>query len=391
MSHSETNSSSHETHDEHVNTSTNHNVHVHQFPFPSTPNRNDNASEDANEQLPEAKKTKKRPLEGTPFKLSMSMDDLPIPPHLHRQPSIKKQCCDCECHTEHDAWPFELILVRHGQSEGNEAVARSKRGDLSAYTPEFRKKHSSSYRLTDKGIEQAKVAGKWIRENIGDRFDRYYTSEYVRAMESASLLGLPDAKWYTEIVLRERDKGLLDNVSWIERKEKYNDEMERRKRDSFFWCPPGGESLAHICMRIDHTFNTLRRECSNKRVIIVCHGEVMWAFRVRLERLSQIRFHQLQNSKDPRDAIHNCQILHYTRIHPQTGEVFPYFRFMRSVCPWKPEYSTDWLEFERPVYSNDELLASVNTVPKLVNNLEPVQIPGAAPAPEKQHQEEVDF
>lgn len=70
-------------------------------------------------------------------------------------------------------WPLELVLVRHGQSEGNEAVARSQRGDLSAYTPEFKNKHSSTYRLTDKGIEQAKVAGQWIRENIGDKFDRY--------------------------------------------------------------------------------------------------------------------------------------------------------------------------------------------------------------------------
>lgn len=70
-------------------------------------------------------------------------------------------------------WPLELVLVRHGQSEGNEAVARSQRGDLSAYTPEFKNKHSSTYRLTDKGIEQAKVAGHWIRENIGDKFDRY--------------------------------------------------------------------------------------------------------------------------------------------------------------------------------------------------------------------------
>lgn len=70
-------------------------------------------------------------------------------------------------------WPLELVLVRHGQSEGNEAVARSQRGDLSAYTPEFKNKHSSTYRLTDKGIQQAKVAGQWIRENIGDKFDRY--------------------------------------------------------------------------------------------------------------------------------------------------------------------------------------------------------------------------
>jgi NAD+ kinase len=278
-------------------------------------------------------------------------------------------------------WPYELVLVRHGQSEGNEAVARSKKGDLSAYTPEFREKHSSSYRLTDKGIEQAKIAGKWIKENIGEKFDRYYTSEYVRAMETAAYLDLPDAKWYTEIFLRERDKGLLDNISWIERKEKYAEEMQRRKRDIFFWAPPGGESLAHICNRIDHTFNTLRRECSDQRVIIVCHGEIMWGFRVRLERLSQIRFNQLQKSKDPRDSIHNCQILQYTRVHPTTGEIFPYFRFMKSVCPWNPDYSSQgWMEFERPIYTNEELLQSVNTVPRYVNNL-----------PEPNNQEEVDF
>jgi hypothetical protein len=67
-----------------------------------------------------------------------------------------------------DSWPYELILVRHGQSvsrntklkhykipkEGNEAVSRSKKGDLSAYIPEFKNKHSSAYRLTDKGVEQ---------------------------------------------------------------------------------------------------------------------------------------------------------------------------------------------------------------------------------------------
>jgi len=87
------------------------------------------------------------------------------------------------------AWPMELVLVRHGQSEGNEAVARSKKGDLSAYVPDFQKKHSSSYRLTDKGLLQARVAGRYIREHVSEKFDRYYTSEYVRAMETAGLLG----------------------------------------------------------------------------------------------------------------------------------------------------------------------------------------------------------
>ena len=40
-------------------------------------------------------------------------------------------------------------------------------------------------------------------------------------METASLLNLPDAQWYTEIVLRERDKGHLDNVAYQEKNERY--------------------------------------------------------------------------------------------------------------------------------------------------------------------------
>jgi len=322
------------------------------------------------ELLPEGKKTKKRPL-------NVTNDN-----HIHRKQhlDILRSSSTCELGERHP-WPYEIVLVRHGQSEGNEAVSRSKKGDLSAYTKDFKHKHSSTYRLTDKGIEQAKVAGKWIKEHISEKFDRYYTSEYVRAMETAALLDFTDARWYTEIMLRERDKGQMDNVSWIERNDKFKDEMKRRKRDSFFWAPPGGESLANICNRIDHTFNTLRRECGNQRVLIVCHGEIMWAFRVRLERLSQIRFHQLQNSEDPKDRIHNSQILHYTRVHPTTGEVFPFFKFFKSVCPSKPQYSTDsWLEFERPTYTSEELLASATSVPRYVNN-----------KPEDKETEDVDY
>eukprot|EP01027_Heterolobosea_sp_BB2_P011606 GEZU01016896.1.p1 GENE.GEZU01016896.1~~GEZU01016896.1.p1 ORF type:complete len:206 (+),score=45.70 GEZU01016896.1:98-715(+) len=118
-------------------------------------------------------------------------------------------------------WPYELILVRHGESEGNKAVAKSKNGDLSSYTKYFKSKHSSAYRLTKLGVEQAKISGQWLRENISEVYDRFYTSEYVRAMETAALLDIHGAQWLTEIVLRERDKGLLDNTSWEERFEKY--------------------------------------------------------------------------------------------------------------------------------------------------------------------------
>lgn len=126
-----------------------------------------------------------------------------------------------------------LILVRHGQSEGNVARHRSLvHGDHSYYTPEFTNRHSSTWLLTNKGREQAKAAGEWIKKNLSDvRIDRHYTSEYLRAMETAALLELPGAIWFAETFLRERDFGVLDLLSEEDRQRLYPGEMERRKRD----------------------------------------------------------------------------------------------------------------------------------------------------------------
>jgi NAD+ kinase len=110
------------------------------------------------------------------------------------------------------------------------AYNRSWEGDHSLYTGAFLKRHSSLWRLTDRGRDQARTAGDWLREhclNLPDPFApppgsalaaaaaaaaasgssstakgiyRYYVSEYIRAMETAALMGLPDAKWFVEVV-----------------------------------------------------------------------------------------------------------------------------------------------------------------------------------------------
>lgn len=63
--------------------------------------------------------------------------------------------------------PLNLVLVRHGESEGNVAMHFSKRGDHTLFSQEFMNRHSSTWRLTDTGIAQAELAGFWIRKNIG--------------------------------------------------------------------------------------------------------------------------------------------------------------------------------------------------------------------------------
>lgn len=87
--------------------------------------------------------------------------------------------------------PIDLILVRHGESEGNLANKASKSGDNSFFTPEFLNRHSRNFRLTDKGSLQAKRTGEWIQKNVPMPFDRFYVSDYIRAKETAYYLYLP--------------------------------------------------------------------------------------------------------------------------------------------------------------------------------------------------------
>ncbi len=265
------------------------------------------------------------------------------------------------------AMPMNLALVRHGESEGNVASRFSKKGDNRFFTEEFRNRHSSKWRLTDKGKNQAKKAGEWIKANIAKKFNRYYVSEYLRAMETAALLDFPDAVWYTEFYLRERDWGELDVMTEEERRTKFSSAMKKKEFDSFYFTPPGGESMAQLCLRIDRIFNTLHRECDGKNVVIVCHGDVMWAFRVRLERMSQSLYHYLDSSENPFDHIHNSQIIHYTRCNPINDAISPHLDYKMSVCPWDLSRSLNkWERIDRPRYSADDLWRIAEETPRLI-------------------------
>lgn len=265
--------------------------------------------------------------------------------------------------------PIDLVLVRHGESEGNLANRLSRRGDHSAFTKEFKERHSSQWRLTDRGIWQAEKAGEWIKENISEVFDRYYSSEYVRALETSARLNLEGAHWGREFYLRERDWGQLDVMSHEERLERYADELKRRERDGFYWAAAGGESMANSCLRTDRICDTLHRECEPMKVVMVCHGGTMVAFMVRLERMTQARFLNIEQPCHPHDMIHNCQVLHYTRRNPENGETDEYLNWVRSVCPWDTSLSKNgWRFIKRKKYTNEELLDEVEKVPRIVNN-----------------------
>lgn len=253
--------------------------------------------------------------------------------------------------------PLNLVLVRHGQSEGNAAKRLSEGGDHTAYSPEFRMRHTSGFRLTAQGRSQARRAGTWMRLNGLDSFDRFMVSSYVRAKETAGLLDLPQADWMLDSYLTERNWGDVDNLPEDERNARFGEALAKQISAPFFWRPPNGESFHDLCLRVDRVLDTLHRECSNQNVVLVCHGEVMRAFQVRLERLTPEQFKQRVLSDEYWERIHNCQITHYTRVEPSSGRVSAHADWVRIIRPTEgPARVSEWRTIERRRYSNEELL-----------------------------------
>ncbi|KAL6059647.1 phosphoglycerate mutase (2,3-diphosphoglycerate-dependent) [Balamuthia mandrillaris] len=208
-----------------------------------------------------------------------------------------------------------------------------------------------------------------IKNHIGEDFDRYYCSEYVRAMETAALLELPRAEWIADFFLRERDQGILAGLSKSQRKELLPLELQRRENDSFYYAPPGGESIANACLRVNRVISQLRRSCSGFKVIAVCHGNIMWGFRICIEKLKQPEYREL--IADPDQKLYNCHIIHYTRRDPVTGRISPHLDWMRSICPWdekKTKKTNQWTKIHRLVWTNEDLLRTVEHIPQMVNN-----------------------
>jgi NAD+ kinase len=255
------------------------------------------------------------------------------------------------------AMPKNLFLVRHGQSEGNLVQKQFKKsGDESFFSDDFLELHESQYALTDLGIEQAKKAGEWFRSKNVTFFDRMLVSNNVRAMQTAAHLELDNAKWMIDFNLRERDSGLFTTMAPSKRDSQYADQQKFYDTQPFFYRPPQGESVADVCQRIKLVLGTLARESDGKDVVIVCHGRVIQAFRVVLEKMSLQKTNEyLLTDK----AVPNCSITHYTRQNPteRDASLSTRFDWVRSIRPaGGGDLEDDFSLIERKKYSNQDLL-----------------------------------
>ncbi|TAK07722.1 MAG: 2,3-diphosphoglycerate-dependent phosphoglycerate mutase [Candidatus Manganitrophaceae bacterium] len=120
----------------------------------------------------------------------------------------------------------KLVLVRHGQSTWN------KENRFTGWT---------DVGLSEKGIEEATEAGKWLLKE-GYRFDLAYTSVLKRAIktlwiieEEMDLMWIPVQKSWR---LNERHYGALQGLDKVETTEKFGAEQVNLWRRSFDIPPP---------------------------------------------------------------------------------------------------------------------------------------------------------
>lgn len=174
----------------------------------------------------------------------------------------------------------QLILVRHGQSEGNVAAEAADRDELEQIDVPAR---DPDVVLSGTGRDQAAAVGRWLVSLAHDEQPEVlWTSPYRRARETAEIAleaaGLDIAHRVDER-LRDRDMGITDKLTRAGIRAAYPEEAERRDwLGKFYYRPPGGESWADVAMRVRAVLTDLANAERHQRILVTGHDVVLLLF-----------------------------------------------------------------------------------------------------------------
>ena len=219
--------------------------------------------------------------------------------------------------------PKRIILIRHGESEGN--VERNIYGQKPDYALE----------LTSKGRMQALETGKALKDIIQDESVFFYISPMWRTRstfeEIAKSFERKNYKYLEEPRLREQEWGHLRTPEEGQLVEK-----ERNAFGTFYFRIPDGESAADVYDRVSDFFGTLHRDFEKEKfqdnAVIVTHGMTIRLFLMRWFHWTVEQFELLANPA-------NCEMIIMERL--EDGK----YRLTAEPRKWdKTEHS-----FQRPL------------------------------------------
>ena len=176
--------------------------------------------------------------------------------------------------------PIHLVLVRHGQSEGNVAAEAAQRDDLEHIDVPAR---DADVSLSATGREQAAAVGRWLAGlDEDERPEVVWTSPYRRARETAEIAlevaGIEIDQRVDER-LRDRDMGVTDKLTAAGIRATFPEEAERRDwLGKFYYRPPGGESWADVALRVRTLLTDLANTEKHQRVLVSGHDVVLLLF-----------------------------------------------------------------------------------------------------------------
>lgn len=188
--------------------------------------------------------------------------------------------------------PRRLILIRHGESQGN--VDRS----LTQRVPD------PDLHLTIRGRHQALQSGKRLKEIIGDESLRFIISPYIRARETFHAIaqefgGVDKQSLIEDPRIREMEFGNYET------KDIKKCHKERGSYGAFFYRFPEGESPADVYDRASAFTESLYRMWQLKEednYVIVAHGTLLLVFFQRFFGLTVDDFYSFE-------SMEHCEFL----------------------------------------------------------------------------------
>lgn len=209
------------------------------------------------------------------------------------------------------AGAVELLLIRHGESEGNVAATEAREAGEEVIDVPAR---DADVDLSGTGRDQAGALGAALGRIAAElRPDAVWSSPYARARQTAEI-AVETAGWplqvHTDERLRDRELGILDRLTRLGVQNRYPGESERRDwLGKLYYRPPGGESWADVALRLRSVLAELDSPGMGHRVMLVCHDAVIMLFRYVMEGLSERELLELA----ARETILNASMTRFVR------------------------------------------------------------------------------
>ena len=150
---------------------------------------------------------------------------------------------------------MHLLLVRHGESEGNTEMRLQGQGD---------------YPLTERGLRQARLAAERLRHLP---LAALYSSPISRARLTAAAIGEAAGLAVTELPgVREYDFGDLSGITYRELVEKHPEIVEQYRRGPDYPTFPGGEDREAFRKRVCEALWGVAERHPGASVAVVTHA-----------------------------------------------------------------------------------------------------------------------